>query len=44
MEENNKISLVGEVISAPKLSHETHNEKFYTVKVDVKRLSVDLSA
>lgn len=42
MEENNKISLVGEVISAPKLSHETHNEKFYTVKVDVKRLSGDI--
>lgn len=42
MEENNKISLVGEVISSPKLSHETHNEKFYTVKVDVKRLSGDI--
>lgn len=42
MEENNKISLVGEVISAPKFSHETHNEKFYTVKVDVKRLSGDI--
>lgn len=42
MEENNKISLVGEAISAPKLSHETHNEKFYTVKVDVKRLSGDI--
>lgn len=42
MEENNKISLVGELISAPKFSHETHNEKFYTVKVDVKRLSGDI--
>ena len=42
MEENNKISLVGEVISSPKLSHETHNEKFYTVKVDVKRWSGDI--
>lgn len=42
MEENNKISLVGEVISTPKFSHETHNEKFYTVKVDVKRLSGDI--
>ena len=41
MEENNKISLVGEILTKPEFSHETFSEKFYTSKIEVKRLSGD---
>ena len=40
-EENNKVILVGEVIENLKVSHETFNEKFYSFKISVKRLSGD---
>ena len=40
-EENNKVILVGEVIEDLKISHETFNEKFYSFKMSVKRLSGD---
>lgn len=40
-EENNKVILVGEVIEDLKISHETFNEKFYSFKISVKRLSGD---
>ena len=41
-EENNKVILVGEVIEGLKISHETFNEKFYSFKISVKRLSGDI--
>ena len=40
-EENNKVILVGEVIEDLKISNETFNEKFYSFKMSVKRLSGD---
>ena len=40
-EENNKVILVGEVIEDLKISLETFNEKFYSFKISVKRLSGD---
>lgn len=41
MEENNKIQIVGQIISNPKFNHESHSEKFYITSFEVKRLSGD---
>lgn len=41
MEENNNIEIIGEILKKPEFSHETHNEKFYSTVVSVKRLSGD---
>lgn len=37
--ENNKVHLIGKIIGDFTLSHEKFGEKFYTVKLEVKRLS-----
>lgn len=37
--ENNKVLLLGKVVSLPVLSHEVYGEKFYELKLEVKRLS-----
>lgn len=41
MEENNNIEIIGEILKKLEFSHETHNEKFYSTVVSVKRLSGD---
>lgn len=41
MEENNNIEIMGEILKKPEFSHETHNEKFYSTVISVKRLSGD---
>lgn len=42
--QNNSVSLSGEVVEAPKFSHEVYGEKFFEITLSVKRLSgmVDL--
>lgn len=37
--ENNKVTLMGKVVSEPKFSHEVYGEKFYELNLSVKRLS-----
>lgn len=37
--ENNKVSLLGKVISKPEFSHEVFGEGFYELELEVKRLS-----
>ena len=37
--ENNKVLLLGKVVSLPVVSHEVYGEKFYELKLEVKRLS-----
>lgn len=36
---NNKVEIVGEIITEPEFSHEIYGEKFYLVVVDIPRLS-----
>lgn len=37
--QNNVVTLAGEIVEAPKFSHEIYGEKFYEVTLSVKRLS-----
>ena len=37
--ENNKVTIIGEVVSEFKFSHEVYGEGFYTVDISVNRLS-----
>ena len=37
--ENNRVSIIGEIVSEFKFSHEVFGEGFYTVDVSVDRLS-----
>ena len=37
--ENNKVTILGEVVSEFKFSHEVYGEGFYTVDISVNRLS-----
>ena len=37
--ENNKVSIIGEIVSDFKFSHEVFGEGFYSVDVSVNRLS-----
>ncbi len=39
LQENNEVRVAGAVKSEPEFSHELFGEKFYTLKIDVKRLS-----
>ena len=39
LQENNEVRVAGAVKSEPEYSHELFGEKFYTLKMDVKRLS-----
>ena len=38
--ENNRVSIIGEIVSEFKFSHEVFGEGFYIVDVSVDRLSV----
>ena len=37
--ENNKVYLMGKVVSKPEYSHEMYGESFYELNLSVKRLS-----
>ena len=37
--ENNKVTIIGEVVSEFEFSHEVYGEGFYTVNISVSRLS-----
>ena len=37
--DSNKVKIIGKVIGEKEFSHEMYGEKFYTIKLEVSRLS-----